>query len=235
MALEDIGRNTQGFLHKHPRSSFPQLAPPSGPGVFRKWARERYQVAVDFACGYGIETVRDPNEGQSADDLVNSLVKLILEGISPVEVAPEAPAEYWELVQENTHRRIGMKPRALGLGWLLAVLAAVAACGGEVQSLAVNATAYNSVPGQTQGDPTIGAWGDKLRPGDRVIAVSPDLIELGLDRGTLVKIEGLPGRYRVLDKTHSRLRRTIDIYMGTDIERARAWGVREVRLSWRSP
>ena len=69
----------------------------------------------------------------------------------------------------------------------------------------------------------------------RVIAVSPDLIELGLDRGTPVKIEGLPGRYRVLDKTHSRLRRTIDIYMGTDIERARAWGVREVRLSWRSP
>jgi hypothetical protein len=74
MALEDIGRNTQGFLHKHPRSSFPQLAPPSGPGVCRKWARERYQVAVDFACGYGIETVHDPNEGQSADDLVDNLV-----------------------------------------------------------------------------------------------------------------------------------------------------------------
>ena len=71
MALEDIGRNTQGFLHKHPRSWFPQLAPPSGPGVFRKWAHERYQIAVDIACGYGIETVRDPNEGQSADVLVN--------------------------------------------------------------------------------------------------------------------------------------------------------------------
>jgi hypothetical protein len=108
MALEDIDSNTQEFLYTHPRSSFPQLAPPSGPGVFREWARERYQVSVDFAYGYGIETVRDPNEGQSAEELVNNLVKLILEGISPVEVAPEVPAEYWELVQENTHRRIAV-------------------------------------------------------------------------------------------------------------------------------
>jgi 3D (Asp-Asp-Asp) domain-containing protein len=67
-----------------------------------------------------------------------------------------------------------------------------------------------------------------------VIAVSPDLIALGLDRGAVVEIDGLPGRYKVLDKTQSRLSRTIDIYMGTDVERAREWGVREVRVSWRS-
>ena len=42
------------------------------------------------------------HEGQGAEILVT----LILKGIFPVEVAPEVPAEYWELVQENTHRRI---------------------------------------------------------------------------------------------------------------------------------
>lgn len=116
----------------------------------------------------------------------------------------------------------------------LVVLAALAGCKGETQSLTVTATAYNSVPEQTQGDPTIGAWGDELRPKDRVIAVSPDLIELGLDRGVMVEIEGLLGRYKVLDKTNSRLNRTIDIYMGTDLEAAREWGVRELRVTWRS-
>ena len=117
---------------------------------------------------------------------------------------------------------------ALVLGGAISV-----ACGGERQSLVVSATAYNSLPEQTQGDPTVGAWGDRLRPGDRVIAVSPDLVELGLDRGTRVEIEGLRGSYRVLDRTHSRLERTIDIYMGTDVDRARAWGRRQVRITWK--
>ena len=124
--------------------------------------------------------------------------------------------------------------REFRLASVLVVWAAIVGCNGETQSLVVRATAYNSVPEQTEGDPTIGAWGDKLRPGDRVIAVSPDLIALGLDRGAVVEIDGLPGRYKVLDKTHSRLSRTIDIYMGTDVERAREWGIREVRVSWRS-
>ena len=52
-------------------------------------------------------------------------------------------------------------------------------------------------------------------------AVSEDLLSLGLQPGTKVRIEGLRGRYRVADRTHSRLERTIDIYMGTDREAAR--------------
>jgi len=73
----------------------------------------------------------------------------------------------------------------------LMVWAAIAGCNGETQGLMLTVTAYNSLPEQTQGDSTIGAWGDKLRPNDRVIAVSPDLIELGLDRGAMVEIDGL--------------------------------------------
>jgi 3D (Asp-Asp-Asp) domain-containing protein len=119
------------------------------------------------------------------------------------------------------------------LGIALAV-GILAGCGGEQQSLTVTATAYNSVPGQTQGDPNIGAWGDEIRPGDRVIAVSPDLLSLGLERGTKVRIEGLRGTYRVADRTHSRLERTIDIYMGTDVEKAREWGRQQVEIRWRN-
>lgn len=33
------------------------------------------------------------------------MVKYILEGISPVEEAPEVPAEYWEKLQDVAHRR----------------------------------------------------------------------------------------------------------------------------------
>ncbi len=109
----------------------------------------------------------------------------------------------------------------------------VAACAGRSQrSLVVQASAYNSVAAQTDDEPSIAAWGDELRPGMRAIAVSRDLLEEGLTRGTRVRIEGLPGEYRVLDKMHRRWRRKIDIYMGEDVAAARQWGVRQVRIHW---
>ena len=119
---------------------------------------------------------------------------------------------------------------SLASSWAL-TLGLTAGCG-ERHSLEVTATAYNTVPSQTDDRPTEAAWGDELEPGMKVIAVSPDLIERGLTRGTRVRIEGLPGTYEVLDKTHSRLRRRIDVYMGTDVERAREWGRRRVRITW---
>lgn len=103
------------------------------------------------------------------------------------------------------------------------------------RELVVTATAYNSLPGQTSGDPTLAAWGDRLQPGTRAIAVSPDLLELGLTRGTAVRIEGLPGEYEVLDKMPRRWTRSIDIYMGTDRAAARRWGRRRVRIFWLAP
>ncbi len=104
--LGDIDRNAQELVKKYPRSAFPELAAYSGPDVFEKWARESYKVAVDFAYGYGIETVTDPDPDQTPDTVVRKMVKFALEGISPVEEAPEVPVEYWEKLQDVAHRRI---------------------------------------------------------------------------------------------------------------------------------
>ncbi len=100
------------------------------------------------------------------------------------------------------------------------------------RKLVVTATAYNSVPEQTDSDPHLAAWGDSLAPGMKVIAVSRDLIPFGLDRHTPVKIEGFTGVYVVLDKMNKRWEKRIDIYMGHDLEAARAWGKRQVEISW---
>ncbi len=98
--------------------------------------------------------------------------------------------------------------------------------------LVVKASAYNSSLGQTDRSPSIAAWGDRLSPGMKVIAVSQDLIELGLRRGQRVRIAGLEGDYVVLDRMPSRWSQKIDIYMGDDVHAARNWGVREVEISW---
>jgi len=50
-----------------------------------------------------------------------------------------------------------------------------------------------------------------------------------------VRIEGLPGRYRVLDKMAKRWHQKIDIYMGTNVQAARAWGRKTVRIHWTPP
>lgn len=94
------------------------------------------------------------------------------------------------------------------------------------KSMRVSATAYNSVPSQTSGNPFLAAWGDILKPGMHAIAVSRDLIEKGLTYGTKVKIAGLPGVYIVLDKMAARWSNKIDIYMGTNIAKARDWGIK---------
>ena len=98
------------------------------------------------------------------------------------------------------------------------------------RTLSLTATAYNSVPEQTNSEPNIAAWGDSLTPGMKVIAVSRDLLEMGLTRGAEVEIDGIPGTYRVLDKMGRRWEKRIDIYMGEDIQAAREWGVRSVQI-----
>ncbi|WP_020558299.1 3D domain-containing protein [Thiofilum flexile] len=104
----------------------------------------------------------------------------------------------------------------------------------QTQALRVTATAYNSVPGQTDATPDIAAWGDRLTPNMKAIAVSRDLLhEYGLKRNSVVRISGLPGEYRVLDKMNSRWSRKIDIFMGKDQRRARSWGRRNVTIQWK--
>jgi 3D (Asp-Asp-Asp) domain-containing protein len=94
----------------------------------------------------------------------------------------------------------------------------------------VTATAYNSVPHQTDGQPALTASGERLRPGMRAIAVSPDLAEAGLSFGTRVEIEGLAGEW---DRMPPRWRRKIDVYLGSDEAAAREFGERRVRIRWR--
>ncbi len=121
------------------------------------------------------------------------------------------------------------------LSWWVAILCALAtpaSADSTDRSLLVTATAYNSLPEQTDEHPHLAAWGDPLAPGMKVIAVSHDLIDEGLDRHTPVKIEGLPGEFLVLDKMHHRWEMRIDIYMGHDVEAALAWGKRQVEISW---
>lgn len=100
----------------------------------------------------------------------------------------------------------------------------------EKKELEVTATAYNSLPGQTSGDPALAAWGDTLKPGIKAIAVSRDLIDSGLTYGTKVKIDGLPEKYTVMDKMHRRWTKKIDIYMGSIEKDAREWGKRTVTI-----
>jgi 3D (Asp-Asp-Asp) domain-containing protein len=105
---------------------------------------------------------------------------------------------------------------------------------GKLLTLKVTSSAYNSLPGQTDSRPNEAAWGDILKPGMKAIAVSRDLLAMGLTRNTRVKIKGMPGTYRVLDKMNKRWSKKIDIYMGNDRRKAMRWGRRKVEISWYS-
>ncbi len=98
--------------------------------------------------------------------------------------------------------------------------------------LKVTATAYNSLAYQTNDNPHITAFGDSLKPGLKYIAVSRNLLALGLDYNTPVKIEGLEGVYFVKDKMHHRWVNKIDIYMGTDVKAAKQWGRKKVKIHY---
>ena len=100
------------------------------------------------------------------------------------------------------------------------------------RTLQVTAAAYNSTVAQTDSRPAEAAWGDSLVPGMRAIAISRDLIPLGLGQGVTVRIEGLPGEYTVLDKMDARWRKRIYVYFGKDVAAARQWGEKQVVIRW---
>ena len=105
-SLEAVDKASRDFRKKYPRSSYPELTshPVNSPDFFREWAKESHQVAVNWAAD--IETVSDPDVGQSSDELVKKMVNFILNGVSPVEDAPPLPPGYWEQLQETSERRI---------------------------------------------------------------------------------------------------------------------------------
>ena len=107
---------------------------------------------------------------------------------------------------------------------------------GVEHSMYVEATAYCSRKQETDSDPFTAAWGDRLHPGMKAIAVSRDLLEKGLHHRSMVWIEvdgERKGPYEVLDKMARRWRDRIDIYYGVDLKGAREWGKRRVKIIWR--
>lgn len=101
------------------------------------------------------------------------------------------------------------------------------------RDLVVTAHAYTSRADETDAQPALSASGERLRPGMRALAVSPDLLAMGLAYGTRVEVEG-HGTWVVLDRMGDRHRRAIDLYMGLDRDAALAFGKRRVRIRWAS-
>lgn len=143
------------------------------------------------------------------------------------------------LVQSTRSAHPARRLATAGLLWLIVAIGG--ACATAVRSpspearpneLVVTATAYNSTVGQTDSDPFMTAHGVRLEPGMQVIAVSRDLEAMGLSPGTRVQIEGLPGEWAVADRMARRWKRKIDVYMGLDVEGARQFGRRRVKMSW---
>lgn len=101
--------------------------------------------------------------------------------------------------------------------------------------LEVTASAFNSVYWQTDGQPSIAAWGDTLKPGMKAIAVSRDLLSTGMSHNTMVRIDTLPDTFYVKDKMHRKWKNRIDIYMGTDVKKARRWGKKKLTIQYAQP
>ena len=109
----------------------------------------------------------------------------------------------------------------------------IVACGPKERSLNVTATAFNSTRAQTDHRPNEAACGDRLNAGDKVVAISRDLEEVGITCDTEISIAGLDGTYKVVDRMAARRKNHIDIYMGRDVKAAREWGKQDVVITWK--
>jgi hypothetical protein len=117
----------------------------------------------------------------------------------------------------------------------LAACALLPGCSGrgEVASVVVGAFAVELR--RPEAGPWRGSWGDELRPGMKAVAVSPDLVQRGLERGTRVRIEGMPSAYRVRHQLSAATHERVEIFMGTDAAAAQRWHERRARIWWAKP
>jgi len=100
-------------------------------------------------------------------------------------------------------------------------------------SMVVTASAYTSCKRETDNTPYLAAWNNRLKHSVKSIAVSRDLLKIGLTNKTRVTIDGLSGTYVVLDKMNKRWKKKIDIYMGCNLKKAKQWGKRKVTIRWK--
>ena len=127
--------------------------------------------------------------------------------------------------------------------WIIIIFFVAFNCKKEVESkeiyewktIQVTATAYNSLAYQTNSNPLITAFGDSLKPGLKYIAVSRDLLKMGLKHNTPIKIEGFDGVFLVKDKMNKRWKNRIDIYMGIDVKAAKQWGKKKILITYGIP
>ncbi|WP_156962495.1 hypothetical protein [Salinisphaera hydrothermalis] len=115
---------------------------------------------------------------------------------------------------------------------LLGAFTASPALAGD-HSTVVTVTAYNDVPSETDDHPHTGAWDNHLGP--HTVAVSPDLVARGLHDGTQIAIAGYHHDFVVRDKTADDVHNTVDIYMGRDVDKAREFGEKRLRIWWYTP
>ena len=50
--------------------------------------------------------MKDPDQDQDQAQVVLKMVKYMLEGISPLDEAPEVPAEHWAQLQKHAHSQV---------------------------------------------------------------------------------------------------------------------------------
>lgn len=106
--LDEVDRHMANFMKKYPRSSFPELEahPITEAGFFREWALESHQVAVDWAAD--VDMAIDPDTDQTSEELVAKMINFILNGVAPVDDAPDLSAGYWGKVQSTAEQRIAI-------------------------------------------------------------------------------------------------------------------------------
>ncbi|MFP5221589.1 MAG: hypothetical protein ACLGSA_04810 [Acidobacteriota bacterium] len=103
------------------------------------------------------------------------------------------------------------------------------------QSRIVTATAYTMRPSEISNKKSKKtACDDHLTPQSKgqTIAVSPDLVKAGLKCGTVVTIEGVSSGFVVTDRVPGKHRNHIDIYVGDDVQMAKEWSRRKVKITW---
>jgi len=118
-SLDAVDQAAQEFMKRNPRSAFPELMshPVTDPNVFENWAKESHQVAADWALA-NVEMVPDPNTDKTSEQVVAGLLNFILNGVSPVDEAPNLPDGYWERLKPTAEQRMTLA------GYRLADLAA---------------------------------------------------------------------------------------------------------------
>ncbi|MDN3594120.1 hypothetical protein [Zunongwangia endophytica] len=67
------------------------------------------------------------------------------------------------------------------------------------------------------------------------VAISRDLLRLGISHNDEIKIAGLDSVFVVKDKMHYRWKNRVDIYMGNDIKKAKNFGKKKLEIYYKKP